>query len=120
MPDQLFSGSLDLKLPEGFYTRFELNSSGRIPLNDANSQFATGWVVMNLKAGYIFKLIKNLNIDATVKINNLTNEKYASMVVVNAPGTAARPPRYFYPGLPGWVTCTLKLNYRLIRSKEKS
>jgi len=112
MPDQTFSGSLDLKTPTGFYTQFELNTSGEIPLNDLNSQFSNGWLVMNLKAGYIFEICKKLRIDATVKVNNLTDEKYASMVVVNAPGTASRPPRYFYPGLPRWFTCTVNLSFQ--------
>jgi len=111
MPDQNFSASLDLKTPTGFYTQFELNTSGKIPLNDLNSQFSNGWLVMNLKAGYIFEIFKKLKIDATIKINNLTDEKYASMVVVNAPGTSSRPPRYFYPGLPRWFTCTFILSY---------
>jgi len=115
MPDQNFSGSLDLKTPTGFYTQFEINTSGKIPLNDLNSQFSNGWLVMNLKAGYIFEILKKLKIDATIKINNLTDEKYASMVVVNAPGTSSRPPRYFYPGLPRWFACTFILTYDNLR-----
>jgi len=111
MPDQTFSGSLDLKTPIGFYTQFELNTLGKIPLNDLNSQYSNGWLVMNLKAGYVFEIFKKLRIDATLKINNLTDERYASMVVVNAPGTSSRPPRYFYPGLPRWYTCTVNLSY---------
>ena len=116
MPDQLFSGSLDLKTPIGFYTRFELNTSGEIPLDDFNNKYSKAWLVMNLKAGYIFGLFKKLKLDATVKINNLTDEKYASMVVVNAPGSASRPPRYFYPGLPRWFTCAVNLTYQNSRN----
>ncbi|HZK62325.1 MAG TPA: TonB-dependent receptor [Anaerovoracaceae bacterium] len=112
MPDQNFSGSLDLKTPTGFYTQFELNTSGKIPLNDLNSQYSNGWLIMNLKVGYILDIFKKLRIDATMKVNNLTDEKYASMVVVNAMGTTTRPPRYFYPGLPRWFTCTINLSYK--------
>ena len=112
MPDQNFSGSLDLKTPGGFYAQFELNTSGKIPLNDLNSQYSNAWLIMNLKAGCIFEIFKKLKIDATLKINNLTDEKYASMVVVNAPGSASKPPRYFYPGLPRWVIFTVNLSYQ--------
>ncbi len=119
MPDQLFSGNLDLKLPNGFYTRFELTASGDIPLNDLNNQFSKGWVVMNLKGGYIFELMRRLKIDTTIKINNLADQKYASMVVVNAPGTASRPPRYFYPGLPRWFTCTVNITYQNSNKHQK-
>ena len=112
MPDQTFSGSFDVKTSIGFYTRFELTASGKIPLNDFNSQYSKAWLVMNLKSGYIFEIFSKLKIDATIKINNITNEKYVSMVVVNAPGTTLRPPRYFYPGLPRWFTCTLNISYQ--------
>ena len=111
MPDQSLSGSLDFKTPFGFYSRFELNKSGRIPLNDLNSGYSKSWVVMNLTAGYRFNPFKHLFFDTTIKINNLTDEKYAAMVVVNAPGTAPISPRYYYPGLPRWFTCTLVISY---------
>ena len=112
MPDQTFTGRLDLKTPVGFYSQVELNTSGKIPLNDLNSRYSEAWMVINLKAGYRFEILKKLLIDATLKINNLNNEKYASMVVVNAPGTASSPPRYFYPGLPRWISCTVNLSYQ--------
>jgi len=67
---------------------------------------------MNLKAGYIFVISEKIKIDATLKINNLTNTKYASMVVVNAPGSASRPPRSYYPGLPRWFICTVNLSHQ--------
>ena len=112
MPDQTFSGSLDFRTPAGFYTRIELNTSGRIPMNDLISKYSSGWDVMNLKGGYMFSLFKQLTVDANIKINNLTDEKYASMIVVNAPGSGSVAPRYFYPGLPRWFTCTLLISYR--------
>ena len=111
MPDQLFSGSLDLKTPIGFYSRIELNTSGKIPLNDANTGYSKSWRVINLKTGYSFS-IKKLTIDSSVNIKNLTGEKYASMVVVNAPGSASVPPRYYYPGLPRWFTFSVVLKYK--------
>jgi outer membrane receptor for Fe3+-dicitrate len=67
---------------------------------------------MNLKAGYIFEISSKLNIDVSLKINNLSNTKYTSMVVVNAPGTASRPPRSYYPGLPRWFTFTVNLSHQ--------
>jgi len=118
MPDQLFSGSLDFKTPIGLYARFEVNTSGKIPLNDLNNQYSEAWLTMNIKAGYLFDLFKHLKIDAALKINNLTDEKYASMVVVNAPGTASRPPRFFYPGLPRWFICTVNFTYENIRKLQ--
>ncbi len=111
MPDQSVSGSLNLKTPFGCYARFELNKSGRIPLNDLNSGYSKSWLVMNLTGGFIFSAFKHLSFDAALKINNLTDEKYASMIVVNAPGSAKLSPRYYYPGLPRWLTCTVVISY---------
>jgi iron complex outermembrane receptor protein len=118
MPDHLFSGSLDFKALSGFYSRFELNMSGNIPLNDLNSQNSESWVVMNLKAGVVFSLIKKFKIDTALNINNITDERYASMVVVNAPGSASHPPRYFYPGLPRWFTCTVNISVQNLRKMQ--
>ncbi len=118
MPDQLFSGNLDFKTRGGFYSRIELNSSGRIPLNDLNSRFSAAWVVLNIKAGRVFGLFKRLTIDTSLNIHNLTDEKYASMVVVNAPGTGSPPPRYFYPGLPRWFSCTMVISTQNLKNKQ--
>ena len=111
MPDQNLSWSLDFNTPFGFYSRFELNKSGQIPLNDLNSGFSKSWVAMNLTGGYRFKAFKTLTFDTTIKINNLTDEKYAAMLVVNAPGSATVSPRYYYPGLPRWITCTIVISF---------
>lgn len=117
MPDQLFSGNLDLKTRGGFYSRIELNSSGRIPLNDLNSRYSKSWFVMNIKAGTVFGLFNRLTIDAALNIHNVTDEKYASMVVVNAPGKGSPPPRYFYPGLPRWFNCTVVISTQNLKNR---
>ena len=36
--------------------------------------------------------------DAMFVINNVSDARYASMVVVNAPGTETRPPQVLLPG----------------------
>lgn len=112
MPDQVFSGSLDLQTPVGFYAKLELNKSGSIPLNDLNNSYSKRWSVINLSGGYIFRLFNHLDIDTRIKVNNLADERYASMIVVNALGTAKTAPRYFYPGLPRWMMCTVIISYR--------
>jgi iron complex outermembrane recepter protein len=112
IPDHYFTGSLDLKTISGIYTQVEVLSSGEIPLDDFNSCFADPWTLMNVKLGYSFTLKNNFTIDLMSALNNITNTKYASMVVVNAPGSALRPPRYYYPGMPFWLTFNVGLKYR--------
>jgi iron complex outermembrane receptor protein len=112
IPENFVSGNLDLKLASGLYSLIEVLYSGTIPLDDFNSRYTDEWAVLNVRAGYSFALKKKWGIDAMFTINNITDTHYASMVVVNAPGTEARPPRYYYPGMPRWFTFTVALKYR--------
>ena len=109
MPDQVFSASLDLKTPCGFYSRFDMNASGEMPLNDINSLNAKSYQTINLRTGYVFTCFRKLDVDGSLRFSNLTNAYYASMVVVNAPGSGSIAPRYFYPGMPRWIAFTLVL-----------
>lgn len=112
IPEQNFSGSIDFKAGRGFYSRIEVLSSGGIALNDFNSSYTNPWIVFNGKAGYSLSLKKNWRFDALLCINNITDTHYASMVVVNAPGTDAVPPRYYYPGMPFNFTFGVGIRYR--------
>ncbi len=112
MPDQVLSATLDLKTPFGFYSRIDLNASGEVPLNDLNSLSAKSYQTINLRSGYLLTCFKKLEVDGSLRFTNLTNTHYASMVVVNAPGTSTVAPRYFYPGMPRWISFTVVLTYR--------
>jgi len=113
MPENFFNGSIDIKTAFGLHSQLEVLSSGRIPLDDFNNRFTDPWTVLNARAGYSFSLAKKWGIDALFVLNNITDTRYASMVVVNAPGTETRPPRYYYPGMPRWFTFTVGLKYRI-------
>jgi iron complex outermembrane recepter protein len=116
IPEKYFTGSIDLKSAIGIYSRIEVLYSSSIPLDDFNSHFTDSWAILNARAGYSFSLGKRWGFDAMIALNNLADKRYASMVVVNAPGTAERPPRYYYPGMPGWYTFTLGVKYRFDRN----
>jgi iron complex outermembrane receptor protein len=112
IPESFFTGSIDLKAAPGIHSQIEVLSSGIIPLDDFNSRYTDAWTVINVKVGYSVSLKKKWGVDAMFTFNNITDTRYASMVVVNAPGTEARPPRYYYPGMPRWVTFTIGLKYK--------
>jgi iron complex outermembrane recepter protein len=114
IPEHNLSGSFDFKTAAGFYSRLEVLSSGRIPLDDFNSGYTEPWLVLNGKAGYDVSFKRKWGANLMLSLNNITNEHYASMVVVNAPGTSARPPRYYYPGLPFNFAVTLGMKYRFL------
>ena len=86
---------------------------GIIPLDDFNSRFTDPWTVINAKAGYSVSLKRKWGVDAMLVLNNITDKQYASMVVVNAPGTTENPPRYYYPGMPRWVTFTVGIEIQI-------
>ncbi len=72
----------------------------KLPIDDANSVYADAYRLLNIKAGYRIQLGKHLLAQAAFGINNITNSRYASMVLVNAVATGNNPPRYYYPGQP--------------------
>ena len=73
--------------------------TGKIPINDSNLEYSEPYMLWNFKIGKLFKINKiNLNIITGVK--NLFDEKYASMILINAKGFGGKKPRYYYPGLP--------------------
>jgi len=75
------------------------NKIGKIPINDSNEEYSKPYMIWNIKMSKLFKIDKiNINIIAGVK--NMFNEKYASMILINAKGFGGKNPRYYYPGLP--------------------
>jgi len=50
-------------------------------------------------------------LDAYLGFNNIFNEKYASMLQINAGSFGNNPPRYYYPGEPSNYYAGLNLKY---------
>ncbi|MFT5383982.1 MAG: iron complex outermembrane receptor protein [Saprospiraceae bacterium] len=71
-----------------------------MPMRDDNSIYSEAYQLVNLKLGSKFTIEKKWHFDFFAGINNLFNEKYASMVLINAGSFGGSAPRYYYPGLP--------------------
>ncbi len=99
VPDNKVSGGINF----GFKNLI-LNSNflhiGAIPLNDANQLYSDKYNVLNAKATYKMDFSKALSMEVNAGINNFTDEKYASSVLINATGFGNSEPRYYYPGIP--------------------
>ena len=112
VPDKKINGGIHL----GF-KNFSLNSNflhiGEIPLNDANALYSEKYTVFNTKASYKNQLSKVLSFEINAGINNFTDEKYASSVLINATGFGGSEPRYYYPGMPRNWYSGFKLKYQL-------
>ena len=84
--------------------------TGKMFLNDNNSQSYNSWSVFNLRVDYtVFSKIKGLNTKIYGGVNNIFDRKYASMILVNAPSFGTNSPRYYYPGLPANLFLGIKI-----------
>ena len=79
----------------GLRTGVELISAGRLFANDANTESADGYTVLNLKGSHGWGVGKGL-LTAYARIDNVTNEKYIGSVIVNSISTG----KYYEPA-PG-------------------
>ncbi len=69
-------------------------------LDDGNFHELPGYFLGNIKLTATMPAGKFPEIKFFTGINNFTNTKYASMVVVNAIAFGSNEPRYYYPGMP--------------------
>ncbi len=105
--------NVNMDLQTVLFKNLQLNAiykyNGAQFLNDENSKQNKAWQTVNLRAGYTLEVFRKHNVQLIATINNLFNEKYASMILVNAPTFSNRPPRYFYPALPRNFLFTIKM-----------
>lgn len=111
VPDKTFFSQLYLNSKSGFYTYINYQFVGDIPLRDDNSIYADSYQVVNLKTGIKRMLGNHFQFDVFVGINNVFDEKYASMLLINAGSFGNNPPRYYYPGEPINYYAGLNLSY---------
>ncbi|KRB57206.1 TonB-dependent receptor [Flavobacterium sp. Root186] len=95
----------------GIYFNADYQFVDEIPMNDANTAFSNSYNLINLKTGYRLEVLQGLTSHFAVGINNVTNTKYASLILPNAVAAGNATPRYYYPGLPINYYGTISLNY---------
>lgn len=100
VPDLTFNSSLDIETTLGFYAILNYNYVGEIPIRDDNTIYSDSYQLVNTKFGYKSNQSKKLQFDVFVGLNNIFDEHYASMLLINAEGFGNTAPRYYYPGEP--------------------
>jgi len=109
-----FNIGVDANINFGFYGNINYNYVDAFPMRDDNSIYSDAYQVMNLKLGYKKKFLTgDLELDVSFGIQNLLDEKYASMVLINAGSFGGNAPRYYYPGLPRNYYGAVSLKYML-------
>lgn len=113
VPAQILNVGFDISSAKGLYFYSDYSYVGEIPLNDQNSAFSEAYGVLHAKGGYKTEIGQHFTIDISFGVNNITDEKYASMVLVNAVGFGGAAPRYYYPGLPRNYYGSVMVSYKL-------
>ena len=97
---------------KGIYGNINYQFVDAMPIRDDNSLYSEAYDLLNARLGYSTFISKHWGIEIFAGVNNISNEKYASMLLINANSTGAAQPRYYYPGLPLNYYGSLKVLYR--------
>ena len=100
VPNEVFTFSLDVDFAKNIYTRINFNYTGSIPLNDANTVYASRYRLVQTKIGWK-KQFRSIDLDYFVLIDNILNENYSLGNDLNAFGSRffnAAPTRNFHVG----------------------
>jgi iron complex outermembrane receptor protein len=112
VPENKLFFTLGLKVRNWFFIEPELYLNGKTAMNDENTRIYKAYQIANLRFGFLFENRK-WNAKLATAINNITDEKYASMILINAPAVNNRPARYYYPGLPRNYFFSVSIGYSL-------
>jgi iron complex outermembrane receptor protein len=99
VPENRMFASVNFRIGKLFFLEPEVYLNGETPMNDRNTRFYNSYSIANLRMGYLYDN-NRWNLRLSCVINNILDEKYASMILINAPAAGVRPPRYYYPGMP--------------------
>ncbi|MCL6219782.1 TonB-dependent receptor [Zunongwangia pacifica] len=111
VPKHTINAGIDLHTDVGFAFNVLYRNVGEIPLNDDNALYTDAYNLVNLKAGYTFDILKDLQLNVYGGINNVFDKQYAASVLPNAVGFGGAAPRYYYPGYPRNYFTGLAVNY---------
>jgi iron complex outermembrane receptor protein len=84
---------------------------GKQYLNDGNEGIYQAYQTLNWNISYARDLSANFGFSLALGINNVLDQSYASMILINAPSFGGAPPRYYYPGMPRnfYLTLSIKI-----------
>ncbi len=111
VPDKQLNFGLDVNTKKGFSINMSYRIIGKIPMNDSNTKYSDSYAALDIKAKYIFTILKVLRTELNAGVNNALDEKYAASILPNAVGFGGAQPRYFYPGNPKNYYGGLSISY---------
>jgi len=92
-------------------TSMALHMVGKQYLADDNEGVYQAYQTLDWNISYTRELTSNFGFSVALGVNNIFNQSYASMILINAPSFGGSPPRYYYPGMPRnfYLTLTLRI-----------
>jgi iron complex outermembrane receptor protein len=103
--------SYQLQVRQNFDFQLNYLRMGKVPLRDDNSVYAGRYGLLSALVQYK-KAVGKVDFKATAMANNLTDEHYSAMVLINASSFGSAAPRYYYPGTPVNFSFRLNVAYR--------
>jgi iron complex outermembrane receptor protein len=100
IPQHKISIELDADLPYGSYIEANWLGVDEMPMNDANTLYSEPYSRLNLKVGVRRSMGSGWWFDVYGGMQNVTDNHYASMILINAPSYGGSAPRYYYPAEP--------------------
>ncbi len=111
IPNLTINTSVNWETLLGFYGNIAYNYVGKMLLRDDNSISSKKYQLVNATLGYKLNFSKKISTNFYFKANNLFDEKYASMLLINASSFGNSQPRYYYPGEPSNINAGIQLKY---------
>jgi iron complex outermembrane receptor protein len=105
-PPDVLVGGIDIATSPGIYANLTYSYTSRLPLNDANTFFATSYNLFIAKAGYKIDLCKKATADLYAAYEHSFNNPYSLGNDLNAAGN-----RYFNPSAPSMFTVGAKFRF---------
>jgi iron complex outermembrane receptor protein len=90
-------------------TSMALHMVGKQYLADDNEGMYRAYQTLDWNISYTRDMSANFGFSLALGINNIFDQSYASMILINAPSFGGSLPRYYYPGMPRNFYLTLQL-----------
>jgi iron complex outermembrane recepter protein len=102
VPANVVALGIDTRIRSRFYSNVTANYTDRIPLNDANTEYASEYLLLGCRVGYLLPVKEIFTIDIFAGGDNLLDQKYSLGNDLNAAGDRffnTAPGANFYVGI---------------------
>jgi len=86
VPSQIIAAGIDLSTKPGIYLNLNYYYAGRIPLNDANTEYASSYNLLGARTGWKKHLHPKVLMELFIAADNMLDEKYSLGNDINAFG----------------------------------